>query len=282
MQIIIESAYLLLHFILLRNCILKMALLFKNRIFANRFPAHVLLLVTGILFFLIISPSDVYAQDSLSSDIAKALKKTVPCEKIEVKAAPVDNKSGNMKSLLIRLEALKQYELPADFVTVQYTNPTIDVPALKRLNRFKIKSATNCKIGMLVSEKSVKNEVDKQLKRLHLTPNNFSIKFTPPYIEVQFNVPAGAIPVKERNLVEKFIRNKRLEGYAALRLEIQNNRLVASPVKVILNHFLLPTTLLTELKKRINPLAHIKRIRPFDYDLVKVDVLKQHIFLSTP
>jgi hypothetical protein len=47
-----------------------------------------------------------------------------------------------------------------------------------------------------------------------------------------------------------------------------------------LNHILLPTTLVSELKKRINPLYHVPRIRPFDYDLVKVDIMKQHIFFS--
>jgi len=97
---------------------------------------------------------------------------------------------------------------------------------------------------------------------------------------LEFDIPAGAIRVKDRKLVEKFIRNKRLEGYAALRLEIHDNKIIASPVKVILNHFLLPTTLVSELTKRVNPIYHIRRIRPFDYNLTKVDILKQHIFFS--
>ena len=110
--------------------------------------------------------------------------------------------------------------------------------------------------------------------------NKFSIKFTPPYIELEFDIPASAIPLKDRKLVEKYIKNKRLEGYAALRLEIHDNRVIASPVKVIVNHFLLPMPLGSELKKRINPIYHIPRIRPFDYDLAKVDILKQHILFG--
>jgi len=175
---------------------------------------------------------------------------------------------------------MPKHILPADYVTVQYTNPNIDLIALKKSNNFKIKSYSNFKIGMLVSEQTIKNEFDKTAKRLNLRYNKFLIKFTPPYIELEFDIPAGAIPPKDRKLVEKFIKNKRLEGYAALRLEIHGNKIIASPVKVILNHFLLPMTLVSELKKRINPIYYIPRIRPFDYDLVKVDILKQHIFFS--
>jgi len=220
------------------------------------------------------------SQESLHGDIAKALRKSVQCEKIEVKTSPEDNKGGKLRSLLIRLVAMPKHILPADYVTVQYTNPDIDLIALKKSRNFKIKSCSNFKIGMLFSEQTIRNEFDKAAKRLNLRHNKFSIRFTPPYIELEFDIPAGAIPLKDRKLVEKFIRNKRLEGYAALRLEVHDNKIIASPVKVILNHFLLPTTLVSELKKRIKPIYRIPRIRPFDYDLVKVDILKQHVFLS--
>ncbi len=237
------------------------------------------MIVLSSVLFLFITATDSYSQGSLNSDIAKALRKTVTCEKIEVKTNPEDTKNGKLRSLLIRLVAMPKHFLPADYVTVQYTAPDIDVTALKKTNSFKMKSYSNCKIGMLVSEKSIKQEFYKRAKRFNLQ-ERFSIKFTPPYIELQFDIPAEAIPLKDRKLVEKFIRNKRLEGYAALRLEIHGNKLIASPVKVILNHFLVPMPLVSELKKRINPLFHIPRIRPFDYDLVKVDILKQHVFLS--
>jgi hypothetical protein len=256
-----------------------MACSYKNRSIKHRFPAHLLIVLSSVLF-LFLTPSDSYSQQSLDSDIAKALRKIVKCEKIEVKTKPEDNKSGKLGSLSIRLVAMPKNILPADYVTVQYANPDIDLIALRKSKNFKVKSYSNFKIGMLVSEQTVKNEFEKTAKRLKMRYKKFLIRFTPPYIELEFDIPADAIPLKDRKLVGKFIRNKRLEGYAALRLEIHDKKIIASPVKVILNHFVLPTTLVSELKKRINPIYNVPRIRPFDYDLVKVDILKQHIFLS--
>jgi hypothetical protein len=256
-----------------------MACLFKNRFIKHRFPAHLMIVLSSaiLLFF---TASDSYSQESLDSDLAKALRKIVKCEKIEIKTNREDNKSGKLRSLLIRLVGMPKHILPADYVTVQYANPDIDLIALKKSNNFKIKSYSNFKIGMLVSEQTIKNEFAKRAKKLKLRYDKFSIRFTPPYIEVEFDIPVDAIPLKDRKLVEKFIRNKRLEGYAALRLEIHDNKIIASPEKVILNHFLLPMTVVSELKKRVNPIYNIPRIRPFEYDLVKVDMMKQHIFLS--
>lgn len=230
--------------------------------------------------FLFFSVCDAYSLESLDNDIAKALRKTVKCEKIEIKTKTEDTRSGNLRALLIRFVGMSRTVLPADYVTVQYTNPKIDIHSLKKSNSFKITSYSNFKIGMLVSEQTIKNEFEKTARRLNFQYNRFHIKFTPPYIELEFDIPAAAIPLQDRKLVEKFIRNKRLEGYAALRLEIHDNKIIASPVKVILNHFLVPMTLVSEFKNRINPIYQIPRIRPFDYNLVKVDLLKQHIFLS--
>jgi hypothetical protein len=256
-----------------------MASFFKNRFIKHRFPAHLIVVLSSVML-LFFTASDLYSQESLDSEIAKALRKIVKCEKIEIKTKTGDNKSGKLRSLLIKLVAMPKHILPADYVTVQYANPDIDLIALRKSNKFKIKSYSNFKIGMLVSEQTIKNEFAKRAKKLNLRYNKFLIKFTPPYIELEFDIPADAIPLKDRKLFEKFIRNKRFEGYAALRLEIHDNKIIATPVKVILNHFLLPMTLVSELKKRVNPIYHIPRIRPFDYDLVKVDILKQHIFFS--
>ncbi|GAM08149.1 hypothetical protein OR1_00420 [Geobacter sp. OR-1] len=251
----------------------------KNRFVSHRFPAHLTVVLSSVIL-LLFTASLSYSQDSLDSDIGKALRKVVKCEKIEVKTKNADNKTGKLSSLLIKLVAMAKQIFPADYVTVQYANPNLDMTALRKSNNFKVNSYSNFKIGMLVSEQTVKNEFVKSARRLNFQYNKFSIKFTPPYIELEFDIPAGAIPLKDRKLVEKFIRNKRLEGYAALRLEIRDNKIIAAPVKVILNHFLLPTTLVAELKKQIKPIYNIPRIRPFDYNLTKVAILKQQIFLS--
>ena len=251
----------------------------KNSLSKQHVPA---LLVTALssLLCLCLTATAAYSQESLDSDIAKALRKVVKCEKIEVKSKGEDGKRGKLQSLLIRFVTMSKQVVPADFVTVHYTNPDINLSALKKSNTFKVNSSSNFKIGMLISEQTIRQEFDKTAKRLNLHYDKLLIKFTPPFIEVEFDIPAAAITLKDRKLVEKFIRNKRLAGYAALRLEIRDNKVIAAPVKVILNHFLLPMPLVAELKKRINPVYHVPRIRPFDYNLVKVDIMKQHVFLS--
>ena len=83
-----------------------------------------------------------------------------------------------------------------------------------------------------------------------------------------------------RKFVEKFVKNNKFEGYAALRLEVHDNKIFASPYKVILNHFLLPTTVIDELKKRMNPLYKIPRLQPFNYSIEKVAVQNKYIFFS--
>ena len=257
---------------------LKMACSFKNRIMKHRFPAHATIALATVVF-LFWTATESYPEQSIDSEIANALRKVVKCERVEIRTKTGDSKSGNLKTLLIRLVGMPKHVLPADFVTVQYANPNIDLLALKKSN-FKMKSYSNCKIGMLVSEQTIKNEFDRAAKRLKLHYNKFQFKFTPPYIEVEFDLPASAIPPKDRKLVEKFVRNKRLEGYAALRLEVHDKKISASPVKVVLNHFLLPTAVVSELKKRVNPIYQVPRIRPFAYDLAKIDIMKQHVFLS--
>jgi hypothetical protein len=231
---------------------------------------------SGIVLF---SASDLYSQVPLDREIAEAVKKIVPCKWIEVKTKP-EGKSENLKSLLIKFEGVSKNFLPADYVTVQYTNPVIDLRALRNSGAFSVISQSDFKIGVLVSDQALKNEFDRRAKRSNVRYNKFLIKFTPPYIELEFDIPAGAIPSEDRKVVEKFIKNKKFEGYAALRLEVRDNKVFASPTKVILNHFLLPTAVVEELSKRINPLYPIPIIRPFNYSLEKVGVQKKYIFFS--
>jgi hypothetical protein len=251
-----------------------MANLFKNRLFKQ----PIIVLVSAML--LSFTASELYCQDSLDSEIAKALQKVLKCEKVEIKTKPGDSKSGKLKSLSAKFVSISKDVMPADYVTVQYSDPKIDFRALRNSHKFKVASYSDFKIGMLVSEQSLKNEFDRRAKKLNFHYNKILIKFTPPYIEVQFDFPASAIPPKDRKIFEKFIRNKRFEGYAALRLEVHDNKVIAIPDKVILNHFLLPASVVAEVKKRMSTIYRIPRIQPFDYALGKVEVLKQYIYFS--
>ncbi len=233
-----------------------------------------------VLSVLALSPQDSFSREPLENELAKALAKTVRCEKIEVKIKGDGKNRANPDKLLIKLVSMPNQCIPADIATLQYSNPKIDMMALRKAKNFKINSVADFKIGMLFSQQTIRNEFDKAARRLNVQYNKLSIRFTPPYIEVEFDINARSIPSRDRKIVEKFIKNGRLAGYAAIRLQVQGNRVIASPDKVILNHFRMPMPLVSELKKRMNPVWHIPRIPVFDYTLEKVDVLKQYVYVS--
>ena len=258
---------------------MKTAHLFKNRSINNPIRTHVITALAAVIV-LLSGASTLYSRESLDNEIAKALKKTVKCERIEIKTNTGDNKSGDLKSLFMKFVSLPINGVPVDYVTAQYTDPKIDLKALRNTNTVRITSSSAFAVRMLVSEQTIKNEFIRRAKRQNFHYDKFLIKFSPPYIELEFSVPASTIPPKDRKLVEKFMVNDRFEGYAALRLEVRDSRIFVAPVKVILNHFLLPMPVLAELQKRVNPIYQIPRVLPFDYTLGKVDLLKQYIFLG--
>lgn len=257
---------------------MKTANSFKNR-FVN-YPVRTrLITAVAAVIVLLFGASTLYSRESLDGELAKALKKTVKCERIEIKTNTGDSESGDLRSLLMKFVSVPMNGVPVDYVTAQYTDPKIDFKALRNANTVKITSYSDFAVRILVSEQTIKNEFIRKARRQNFHYDKFLIKFSPPYIELEFSVPASTIPPKDRKLVEKFMVNDRFEGYAALRLEARDSRIFVVPAKVILNHFLLPMPVLTELQKRVNPIYQIPRMLPFDYTLGKVDLLKQYIFL---
>lgn len=258
---------------------MKTASFFKNR-FVNYLVRSCLITALTSVIVLLSGASMLYSRESLDGELAKALKNAVKCERIEIKTNTGDDKGGDLKSLFMKFVSLPINGVPVDYVTAQYTNPKIDFRALRNANTVKITSYSDFAVRILLSEQTIKNEFIRTARRLNFHYDKFLIKFSPPYIELEFSVPASTIPPKDRKLVEKFMVNDRFEGYAALRLEVRDSRIFVVPAKVILNHFLLPTPVLAELQKRVNPIYQIPRVLPFDYTLGKVDLLKQYIFFS--
>ncbi len=258
---------------------MKTVRLFKNRFVINPIRTRLLTALAAVIV-LLSGTSTLYSRESLDGELAKALRNTVKCERIEIKTNTGDNKSGDLKSLFMKFVSLPINGVPVDYVTAQYTDPKIDFKALRNANTVKITSYSDFAIRILVSEQTIKNEFIRMARRLNFHYDKFLIKFSPPYIELEFSVPASTIPPKDRKLVEKFMVNDRFEGYAALRLEVRDGRIFVAPAKVIMNHFLLPMPVLTELQKRVNPIYIIPRVLPFDFTLGKIDLLKQYIFLS--
>lgn len=255
-----------------------MANLFKNRPARHHFIQAIMVLssVIGLVF----AASDLYCREALDGDIEKALRRTVPCERIEIKTKPGQDKNGKLKSLFIKFVSMQKNILPVDYVTLQYTDPQIDLTALRNSKVFTVTSHSDFKIGMLVSEQTIKSEFEKTAKALNFHYDRFLIRLSPPFIELEFDIPISAIPLKDRKLIEKFIVDDRIKGYAALRLEVHDNAISVIPAKVILNHFLVPMPVLAEIQKRINPVYQIARIKTFEYSLGKVQLLKQYILIS--
>ena len=258
---------------------MKTAHFFKNRSADDPVQTRLIAALAAVIV-LLSGASTLHSRESLDSELAKALRKTVKCERIEIKTKAGDDKSGDLKSLFMKFVSLPINGVPVDYVTAQYTNPKIDFRALKNANTVKITSYSDFAVRILISEQTIKNEFIRTARRLNFHYEKFLIKFNPPYIELEFSVPSSTIPPKDRKLVEKFLVNDRFEGYAALRLEVRDSRIFVVPAKVILNHFLLPKPVLAELQKRVNPIYHIPHVLPFDYTLGKIDLLKQYIFLS--
>jgi len=258
---------------------LKTAHFIKNR-FVNNPVRTRLITVLAAVIILLSGTSTLYSRESIDNELAKALRKTVKCERIEIKTNTGDNKGGDLKSLFMKFESLPINGIPIDYVTAQYTDPKIDFRALRNANTVNIISYSDFVVRILVSEQTIKNEFIRTAKRLNFLYDKFLIKFSPPYIELEFSVPASTIPPNDRKFVEKFMVKDRFEGYAALRLEVRNNQIFVAPAKIILNHFLLPMPVLTELQKRVNPIYTIPRVLPFDFTLGKIDLLKQYILLS--
>jgi hypothetical protein len=257
---------------------LKTASFFKSN--RSKIPLSFHLAVALSVAIVLFAAPPLHSQIPLDREIAEAVKKIVPCKWIEVRTKPEKAQGEKLNSLMIRFEGVSKNFLPADFITVQYANPVVDLKVLRNSGAFRVASQSDFKIGVLVSDQALKNEFDARAKRMNVHYKKFLIKFTPPHIELEFEIPAGAIPSEDRKIVERFVRNKKFEGYAALRLEVRDNKVFAFPTKVILNHFLLPAPVVDEIAKRINPLFRIPVVQPFSYSLTKVGVQKKFIFFS--
>jgi len=144
--------------------------------------------------------STVHSRESLDGELARALRKTVKCERIEIKTNAGGSKGGDLRSLSMKFVGLPINGMPVDHVTAQYTDPRIDLKALRHANTVKITSYSEFAVKMLVSEQTIRNEFTRRAKALNFHYDKFVIKFSPPYIEVEFSVPASTIPPKDRKL----------------------------------------------------------------------------------
>lgn len=241
-------------------------------------------LVSNFIFLTIFfntSASSVTRSSTISEEEIKiALSKNIPCRKIEVKIEYIDKKPTQIKRLTLKLEEILLREMRADYMTLEYETPVIDLAQLKNKKELNILSYSKNKVGILLTPQSIERYINDKANRLQKRYNKISIKFSPPFIECLFDVPTSEISPETLRLLNRFIKNSKLEGYAALQIRAKENALYAFSSKVIVNHFLIPDTILKELQSRFNPFDSIPILNPFQYSINNVIVQNKYIFLS--
>ena len=170
--------------------------------------------------------------------------------------------------------------MAADYMTVVYEDPVIDLGKLKQSKELSILSSSKNKISILISTAAIKRYFDNKAKAFKKKYNQISIKFSPPYIECFFDVPAEEISPETLKVLNKFIKGGKLEGYAAFQFKVKNNALYAISSKVIINHFLIPELILREFQTKFNPFDAIPVIKPFEYSINTATVQNKYLFLT--
>lgn len=189
-------------------------------------------------------------------------------------------KPHEIKTLIVKLQSAVLGGIVTDYITVLYEKPVIDFNQLKKVKKFKIISFSGSKAGILISIKAVERYIAGRVKKLQNKQTRVSIRFSPPYAECFFDIPVSEIPPKTLKLLDKYVKGKRLEGYAALQMTAKDNALSALTSKVIVNHFLIPAAIRQQLQNTFNPIYHIPVLSPLRYSINNVTVQNNYIFLT--
>ncbi len=224
--------------------------------------------------------SEIYSDKQLEDDITKALSKSLKCKKIEVRIEYDQKKSPEMKSLIVKIDGIELEQFLADHMTLIYATPVIELNKLKKERELKFLSYSKSKVSILASVESLERYFIRKANQFNKKNVRISIKFNPPYIECFYDVPASEITSESIQLLKPFIKEGKVQGYAAFKIEAKNNALYAFSSKVIVNHFLLPNPTLTIFQTKFNPFDEIPVIKPFQYSINNVTVQSKYIFLT--
>lgn len=216
----------------------------------------------------------------LEEEVLKSLGKSVQCKKIEVQVGSAKEKANVLKTLTVKLEGMTLGKIVADYMTIVYEDPVLDLAKLRQSKELNILSSSRKKMSILISAAAIQGYFDNKAKEFRKKFNRISIKFSPPYIECFFDVPAQEISPETLKLLDKFVKGGKFEGYAAFQLKAKDNALYAFSSKVIVNHFLIPEFILQEMQKKFNPFDGIPIIKPFQYSINTVTVQNKYLYLS--
>lgn len=182
-------------------------------------------LYSALIFLFLISP--IFSQTKtpdpapkpLEDDVMKTLGKSIQCKKIEVQIRFAKEKAEEMKTFAVKFDGVVLGQMMADHMTVLYENPVIDLNQLKKAKELKILFSSKNKVSILISAKGIEGYLTSKAKQFQKKYNRISIKFSPPYIECLFDVPASEISPETLKLLEKFLKGAKLEGYTALQIK---------------------------------------------------------------
>jgi hypothetical protein len=252
-----------------------------SRIRNDRFSSVCVLVLFSLLLSLpsyAKSPGD--PVKSLEEAASEAIRKGVPCKRVEAQITLADGKTDALKGLAVKFDGIVLGEMTADHMSLVYENPVVDLARLKRSKELTLSSYSKGKAGILISPEAIERYFKNKAAQIKKSYNKISIKLAPPYIECFFDVPASEISPETLKLFDKFVKGSKLEGYAAFQIRAKNNELHALCSKVIVNHFLVPELILKELQTKFNPFDVIPVVKPFQYTINAVTVQNKYIQMT--
>jgi len=220
------------------------------------------------------------ASKQIESDIVKALSKEATYKTALVQVLLKSSKQTEIERLAIKLDGVELGQLLVDHMTVVCENPVIDLKKLKKDKDLEFRSYGKTKTNILVSVASLEKYLQRKAEQFNKKNVQISLKFTTPFIECFYDVPKNEIASESVELLKKFIKGDKIEGYAAFQLTAKDNGLYASSSKVITNHFLLPNALLEIFQTKFNPFDEIVVIKPFQYSINSVTVQSKYIYMT--
>jgi hypothetical protein len=263
----------------LGNWLLKMERLHKTK------QIQVLLYSLLISLALFLPLSSLGASSAISTgptteEIQKALGRYIQCKTMEVQVLPDKGKANTLKTLTFKFDDVNLGQMVADYMTITYEDPVIDLIKLRQSKELNISSYSKSKVSVLISIGRIEKYFSNKAKEYKKRYNKITIKFSPPYIECFFDVPVSEISPETLQLLSKFVKGAKFEGYVAFQFKAKNNNLYALSSKVIINHFLIPELVLRELQAKFNPFDGIPVLKPFQYSINTVTVQNKYIYLT--
>ena len=116
--------------------------------------------------------------------------------------------------------------------------------------------------------------------KYHKKYNKLSVKFSPPYIESEFDIPSASFSKFVRTLLTQYMRQNTVGGYASVKISARDNKVLCSPEKAIIHHFLIPTGVALQLESRLNPVFIVPELDPFNYTIDHATVQPNYLYLS--